>query len=572
MRTVTPIMTTFWLVLWSCTLAVGWLLPNHYRPWLSFHSDAWVASVLLIASIAVVLRAHRPFVLNRITLLAIFLVGVPWVQYFFGIIPMAGSAWISSAYLLGLLLAILTGMRWESNNPGQLADGLFLAVGVASILSVGLQLKQWLGIDGLELWTMVGSDRRPSANFGQPNQLGTLLLWGVLAVAWGWIRKRIGVWVALMMAAYLLFGLALTGSRTAWVGVALLVATISFYRHLWTSTRLPWVAAGLAGYFVVCVVGVGWLHLAPQVDSQSLEPALADFVRTSTEIRPAAWAAFVDAAWRSPFFGYGWNQGVLAQVNVSIEHPDLHGIFRYSHNLFLDLILWCGIPLGGLISLTLLWWLFKRIRAVQCSQNAVLVLFLLVVANHAMLELPLHFAYFLLPVGMVMGMLDVRLGARPSFSLGAGGALGLCLVAAILLAFLIRDYSRIEESYLILRFEEQGIQTSSSKEPPDVVLLTQWRDHIRYARFEPKAGLTKDELDWMRNVTGLFPNVAFFQKFATALALNQHPDEAGLWLQRMSKMVPEVHCLAMKKAWARQSTSNPEIAAIPWPVKTDACK
>jgi len=572
MDRVNPIMTPFWLGLWSCTLGAGWLLPNHYWPWLSFHTDAWIALVLLMATVAIVFRSQGTFVWNRITLLATFLVFVPWIQYFFGIVPLAGTAWISSAYLLGFLLAMLAGARWESSDPGQFANGLFLAVGIAAILAVGLQLKQWLGLDGLELWTMGGGVQRPSANLGQPNQLGTLLLWGVLSTGWGVIHKRIGVWVALLMATYLLFGIALTGSRTAGIGVALLVAAFWFWRHLWDSRRLPWVATGLGLFYVFCVIGVGWLQIAPQVDAQSLEPALADFARTNVEIRPTAWAAFIDAVWRSPFFGYGWNQGVLAQVTVSTEHPELHGVFRYSHNLFLDFVLWCGVPLGGVISIALVWWLFKRLRAVQSSEDALLAVFLLVIANHAMLELPLHFAYFLLPVGMVMGVLNTRLAARPLFSLGRGGALGLSVAAAIFLVLIIRDYSRIEESYLTLRFEEQGIQTSSPKEPPDVLLLTQWRDYIYYARFEPRTGLTKDELDWMGNVTGLFPTARFFQKYAMALALNQRPAEASLWLQRMSKMVPEAQCLILKKMWARQSVSIPEIAAIPWPVEAERCK
>ena len=50
-----PIMTPFWLALWACTLALGWLLPNHYRPWVSFHSDAWIAAVLLLGAAAVIL-------------------------------------------------------------------------------------------------------------------------------------------------------------------------------------------------------------------------------------------------------------------------------------------------------------------------------------------------------------------------------------------------------------------------------------------------------------------------------------------------------------------------------------
>ena len=557
-------MTPFWLTVWSFTLAFGWVLPNHYRPWVSFHSDAWVAAVLLLAAVAVVLRSRGPMVWHGITVLVALLICIPWLQYGFGLVLQPGVAWISCAYLLGLLLALLIGSRWESHSPGQLADGLFLAIGIAAVLSVGLQLQQWLQLDGLELWKMGGGRERPHANLGQPNQLGTFLLWGVLAAAWGHSRQHIGTTVAVLMAGYLLFGVALTGSRTAWIGVALIVGSAWLWRRQWANVRLPWVVSGLGLYFVVCVVSIGWLQhvmlLKPELD-------LDDFVRFSSEIRPLAWVALLDAAWQRPWSGYGWNQVVLAQMAVAIEHPHMPGFFLYSHNLFLDLILWCGIPLGLLVSVALVCWLWRRFRAVQSAENAVLILFLLIVANHAMLELPLHFAYFLLPVGMVMGMLNTRLAARPVLSVSRWIIFVLLLVATTLLALIIRDYSRIETSYQTLRLQWFRIKITTPVGPPDVLLLTQWRDYIKFARIEPRPNVSADELEWMRHLTGLFPGGIFFHKFATILALNQRPEEAQLWLQRMCKTVSELECRDAKTIWAKQALLHPEIAAISWPVK-----
>ena len=227
-----PALTPFWLVLWSCTLAIGWLLPNHYWPWLSFHSDAWVALTASLAALAVIWRSNGPAAWHRLTLLAAALMCVPCVQFASGMMPIAGNLWISLAYLAGLLMALLSGARWESSTPGQLGDGLFLAIGIAALLSVGLQLQQWLQLDGIQLWTMGGGPSRPHANFGQPNQLATFLLWGLLASGWGLIRKYIGIRTALLTALYLLFGIALTGSRTAWLGVALLVGACLLWRRL----------------------------------------------------------------------------------------------------------------------------------------------------------------------------------------------------------------------------------------------------------------------------------------------------------------------------------------------------
>lgn len=563
MSHVRPVMTPIWLGLWACTLAAGWLLPNHYRPWLSFHTDAWVALIFSLASLAVILRVRGPMMWHHITVLVALLPCIVWAQYAFGLVPMAGNAWISSSYLLGLLLALLTGARWETSNPGQFLDALFLAIGVAALLSVGLQLHTWLGLDGLGLLSMGGGSGRPHANFGHSNQLGTFLLWGLLAVAWAWVHKRIGAWPALLMSAYLLLGIALTASRTAWIGVVLLVGISWFWRDLWHSRKLPWLVTGLALYFVFCVVFLPWWHSS----YMSGGGAQLDIIRTSGETRHLAWAAFADALSQQPWFGFGWNQSGAAQMMVAAGHPPIGSFFSYSHNLFLDLFLWCGIPLGLLISGSLLWWFWKRFRAVRSAENAVLFVFLLIVANHAMLELPLYFAYFLLPVGMVMGVLNVRLVAKPVVYTSRWIFLAIWLAATLLLALIIRDYLRVETSYRILRMEWDNFAMSERHQPPNVVLLTQWREYIRYARFEPKTGMTDEELDWMRNVAGLYPNMIFFNKIATAMALNQRSDEAALWLRRLCKLAPEVQCVLVKEDWARQSLKNPAIAAVPWPIK-----
>lgn len=554
------IMAPFWLTLWAGTLALGWLLPNHYRPWIAFHSDAWIAAVLLLAFAALIWRSRGTMALHRIALLGAVLIGIPWLQYGLGLITQPGIAWISCAYLLGLFLALLLGARWEASSPGQLGDALFLAIGIAAVVLVGLQLQQWLQVDGLELWRLSGGPDRPSANLGQPNQLATLLLWGVLAAAWGLIRGRISGGVAIVLVAFLLFGIALTGSRTAWIGVALLVVASWWWRSLWRSARLPWVATGLGVYFVLCVVAQGWWRALDGT-------APADLVRMSSELRPLAWTVFLDAAWQRPWFGYGWNQTALAQLTVATEHPPLHVVFSYAHNLFLDLILWCGIPLGLLVSASLVGWIWRCFRAVQSAESAVLLLFLLVVGNHAMLEMPLHYAYFLLPAGLVIGMLNTRFRARPVLSVARWSAGLLWLAATVLLALVIRDYSRVEPSYENLRFEWQRIKVAPIG-PPDVLLLTQWHDFVEFARYEPKGGLSQAQLDALRSIPELFSGALFLHKYASILALNQRPDEARLWLQRLCKVAPESECGAAQAIWAKQSLKHPEIAAVPWPVKT----
>ncbi len=422
-------MTLFWLLAWASLLSAGWLLPNHYAPWSAFHIDAYIATCLLLGASATVIRSSKPVEWHGITLVATMLIFVPGLQYLFGLVMLAGTAWIATAYLFAFVVALLIGAHWESASSNQLVDGLFLAIGIAAIISVGLQLHQWLDLDSFEIWILRNNTGRPFANIGQPNQLGTLLLWGGLAVAWGVVRKCIGLWSALLAAIYILFGLALTQSRTVWLAIAILMSGVWIWRRLWADKRTVWIVTGLGIYFVVCVLSIA-----------SLAESQREVVRVSGELRLVAWPMFFDAVWKHPLMGYGWNQIALAQLSVAIDHPTLNTLFSHSHNLFLDFALWCGIPIGLLLSAYLVSWFWLRIRTVNCPENAILILFLLVVANHAMFEYPLHYAYILLPTGMIMGVLNVRLDAKVILITGRWSLVVVWVIAAVFLGQIIRDY------------------------------------------------------------------------------------------------------------------------------------
>lgn len=556
------IMAPFWLVSWALTLAAGWLLPNHQFPWSSFHPDAWVASAIALGSAAVILRSRGPVAWHGMTLTIAALALIPGLQSGLGLVLLSGTAWISATYLTGLLLAVHTGARWEASSPGQLADGLFLAIGIGALLSVGLQWHQWLNLQVLDTWSMADGLGRPFANFGQPNQFATFLLWGLLAAGWALVRRHIAGKTALLMAVYLLSGLALTESRTAWIAVAILIAAVWYWRSLWPDRRWPWIVTLLGLYFFVCSNALGWLSQALQLGGH---PVTSDASRVATELRPLIWSIFVDAAQQHPLFGYGWNQVSLAQLTVALEHPSLELLYTHSHNLFLDLVLWCGIPLGLLVSLYLMRWLWHKLRAVKYAEDAILMLFLLLIANHSMLELPLHYAYFLLPVGLVIGAVNVRCQDVPVLCTGRWSLLLIWLTSVALLMLVVRDYLRVETSYQELRIEQAHIRVDAPGVPPDVMLLTQFHEFIRLSRLEPSSGMSANELDRMGRIASTFPGTATIPKLALALSLNHRQAEATLWLKKVCKIEPQPRCEAVRQYWENATLSHPELGQVPWP-------
>ncbi|MBB1075300.1 O-antigen ligase C-terminal domain-containing protein [Rhodoferax sp. 4810] len=559
-----PPMSSFWLTVFVCTLGIAWLLPNHYPPWTSFHSDLWSAITWGLAAFVVILRRELPIYWHPTAVLVACLACVPWLQYSIGLIDFAGQAWLSTIFILGLLLGLLVGQRWEQACPDQLIDGLFLAIGIASVLSVSLQLQAWLGLMDtgvFDIWWMGLSGNRPYANLGQPNQLATLLLWGILATAWGYTKKKIGVGVSLLLISYLLIGIALTQSRTAWLALTLLLTSTWVWRGLWSSRWVPWFVTGLfLGFLALPTVlkEISDLLLLASDQSYFRDPM-------QEQLRPLAWRLFLQAAWDQPWHGYGWAPVGHAQLTVAQFFSPLFGTFTQSHNLFLDLVLWLGLPMGLFVSVFLIWNLLSYFQRVSNAKDAILLLFLGVVGIHAMLELPLHYAYFLLPTGMVIGVLNQRLGGASLFSTPRWSAMLLWLCSMALLALVIVDYFKIESGFQKVRFELARVGTLPIGKPVKVVLLDQLSELIDFIRFEPEKNMTQEKLAWMVRVTNAYPTGSSVYKTARAFALNAQPEEAQLWLTKICKISPVEECNSSRNVWGQEALSNPSIALVQWP-------
>lgn len=554
-----------WLSLWVPLLALAWLLPNHYYPWATFHTDAWVAVMLAIAATSVIVQTRQAAQWHGLTVLVAFLALTPFLQYGAGILFLSGQAWVSTAFMVGLLLALLIGARWEGCTPGRAADGLFFAIGIAAFVSVGMQLRQWLGVaasaDAMQIWAEEFSPGRPSANLGQPNQLGTLLLWGLLACVWGMTRQKIRGRFAALAAVYLVFGIVLTQSRIA--SITLLVLTVAAWVwRRWLPNRAPWVVTILLLYFVACTLSLqtlsDWMGLDIQIRSASLGGE-------STHLRLQAYALFFDAVQHQPWWGYGWNQLVVAQMSVAQNHPSLASFFMHSHNLFLDLALWCGIPIGALVSLYTVVWLLRSLFRVSKLEDAILVLFVVVVGLHAMVELPLHHAYFLLPTGLVMGILNQRLHHHVVWTSSRWVVVGLWLGASLLLGTIVRDYFEVDASARTLRLDAAHIGRQPPGLPPDVWILNDMRESIVYARLAVEPSITADELERLREIAYISatPNNLF--NVAKALAYRQRPEEARAWIQKMQKVQPDGFDQDLQNIWENQAKTEPAMAAVQWP-------
>lgn len=536
--------------------ALGWLLPNHALPWTAFHSEVWIASGLCLAMLWVLWKIQGGWCLSRSAVFLGVLSALPWWSLLIGQVSLVGMVWMSFVYLLGLVLAFSLGENWAKYDHDHTAISFVLAgASCAAFLSVGIQLYQWLGLTNFDtandIWVLYYADRgRPDANLGQPNQLATLHLWGLIGVAWALHRKAIGALGVCMSALPILFGIALTQSRTAMLTLSLwLILAFVFGRKRWfPRTWLSGIAALYVAFWIMLAL------LEPISQALGLKTSALN-ERLEMGWRLPTWRMFIDAVGERPWLGYGWDQTRLAMLEVFPRHLELTGLpFSQAHNLFLDLILWVGLPLGGLLSIALLGWMLQRFLNVRTREQALIYGALLAVSVHAMLELPLHYAYFLLPTGVLAGALhQMQSPLRPQWQVHKGWIWALTCAAGVLLTLIVRDYLRIEQAHLAWRMEVQNVGTRHDRKPPDTLLLNQWRGAIELSRLTPHTGMSPQEVQRWRDLALYSPSGANLQNMLVILSLNGQDTQAQFWAQRVCALHEKNNCNFIVQRWRELS-------------------
>lgn len=546
--------------IFALLLSLAWLIPNHVLPWLGFHGDAWIAIVLSTVALVFCIRTKFKFDPGTVSYFGMALSVIPLVQFFWGQILFFGTAWINFIYLFAFAVVIGVAAAWRRRGDSGLLDLLLWAIIIAAVISVFMQGVQLLRLDYLSEWILRSPPSRQFANLAQPNHLSSLLLMALIAVLWFVIRNKIHPYIGLPVALFLMFGVTLTESRTAWLVMAFLLSLMMWRRNVFNDRKPVYVMATIAVLFTLMVLNLDDLYQLLDLDQEG-----GQIRSVAKDPRWHAWGIFFKAAMLHPLAGYGFGQNAIAQFAALDSNIILGGSYLQSHNLFLDLILWIGLPAGIFLSLMLLRILLAEIFRVDSIERMVLLGLIGVLGLHSMLEYPLHYAYFLLPFGVFIGTVAGQ-GLPDNKSVGPSYSGAVAVIFCVVALFVtVSDYLKVERHFYGLRFELKKISTEIPRSPPDVLALSQWRENIRVSRFDVERLIHENDILLLKNVTTAMPSAFLMSKLATALAVSGAKDEAFIWLNRVCQTSPPEHCALIRDEWAAMSTRIPEIRAVGFP-------
>ena len=542
--------------------SLAWLNANHYSPWSTFHSEALACIALSFLSVSLLI-CKREISISRSTGWIVFTALLPWLQYISGISLFAGDALLGSFYQMALLMAVVIGYNMTSKESGNAASawlGLAHALWFAALVSAVIGLVQWFGLaDKLGIYAeQTASGARAAGNLAQPNQLATFLLMGMAALVYVYENKTIGKTVLITTVIFMTAVLVLTQSRAGMVSMVVIAAFLLWKQkpgnlRLTKQAVLWWVAG-----FIVATLSLPnlseWLMLG---DSRSLTET------GSLSERWLIWKQVAYAIGQAPWYGYGWSQTPTASAVGALAFP---GSITYTnaHNIVLDLMAWCGIPLGLLLSGLMAYWLISRLRATRQPGAILGMAALLPIAIHSLLEFPFAYAYFLIAAGFFVGIVEAAHVPAKAVTLRARWLWIVLGIWAGVGCYMAYEYFQIEEDFRIVRFENMHVgATPASYEVPHVWMLSHMAAMLKAARQVPKPDMSRADLDNLRKVSDRFAYGAIRFKYAQALGLNGDPVGASKQMQIIHGMYSEFFYKACEDELTRLTAATyPQLSKV----------
>lgn len=513
-------------------ISLAWLMPVHYRPWVTYTGELYTFFALFtLAAICLKEKVRIPTLNLPLLLLA----GVPLIQFlagqvFFFSIAMMGFIFVFSFWLASVLGYHLSTGNYSREETFNNLSYVFLASGTVTGM---IAICQWTNLDAtLPGMVNIHGNQRPYANFAQPNNMATFLVMALMSCLYLYEKKKIQTKWLFACAAVIVMGVALSQSRTAWVAAIAIMLYLAFYQYKGI-IRLKWVySITWFIFFIACVVAFPLLsQLAAQaIDADVVQSRDVVSRATGDMSRLAIWQQMLAAIQAQPWWGYGWYQTSVAFVSISdtVQGPVW---IRSAHNFILDFLLWNGL----IIALPFLAYFgylgYQLQRWVNTPESVIGILMIGAFVTHAMFEFPQHYAYFLLPVGFILGMVlaqkpKIKTITLPAFALQLTWGISL-----VILLLIYRDYDvAVPKLGQSIRYEKQPEKITNEK---PIYLLTEFNHRIAWIRLNPYSKASADQILEGEQMVLSYPTKYNLIKYAKLLAFNGYEAEAKHQLQRL---------------------------------------
>ncbi|WP_289392571.1 PglL family O-oligosaccharyltransferase [Acinetobacter baumannii] len=518
-------MQVFFLFLAAILLGFAWLSPFHYNPWVMFSSEmsTFAAGLSVLAALF-----YQNIKIPRAQILLLPFTLIPIVQWGCGLVFDLSTALLSTLYLLGFWFMVLAGynLSLDQKKRDQIFSGFSLLVIITSLLTSLIAIFQWLNIESHLIYTLHLIGNRPYGNFGQPNNMATFLIIGLLGCLYLYEKNKVTLWLLLPSALIILFTIALSQSRTSWIVFPFLLI-YWIVKQFGKQKRFRFVQGLLwcLAFFLIAGLILPYITQFIEFSTNTEVTETSSFVARagSGHERIGMWIQILHAIAQQPWLGYGWSQTSVAVVD-SIQYGTVHVWFNSAHNVLLDIIIWNGIPIGIVIIAYFTCWFLWLNQQAKETISIIAIMMVCTVLIHAMLEFPQRYAYFLLTCGFLLGIIQAQTPVLKGIVLNKQVLRLIWGINLILLLAIWRDYNvYVTNSNLLFKNKQPNAEVLGSNQ---IFVLTQFEQRLKWIEMKPETTLSDADLAVWGNFVKNKATPYNLRKYAQLIAYNGKVEQA----------------------------------------------
>jgi len=529
----------FLLFLGCLILGLGFLFPSDMTLWKGFIGEylIFVGCFFILTTVLF----YKNIIFPKILIPFLAIVIVPLIQYLFGHIYLWTTSILSFFYIFAFILVIALSYNLEILEKEKLIHYFSVALLISGLVSTFMAITQWLDIYIPYFPTLSVSGSRPYANFGQPNHLSTFLCMASIATWYLYEKDKLKFYYALPISIFLIWGIILAQSRTAWlVSLSILGCYLYFKKKTFFKLKTSSLCLLILFYFIL-VFNLkeinNFLNYYLNLDVMQLNDGIKR--ATNGHERLNIWKQSWDLILEQPWFGYGWNQ-VGVSVIERIDHFYLNLWYSSSHNIILDLFLWVGLPLGILITIFCLYFLYILFKNSHTKESHLALLMALPILIHANLEYPLFYSYFLLPLALLLGIALTDINKLNSFKINIYIIFSTIFCYGLVLTFTWNEYVRSladQSKAKIIALERMAKKDNEEfKIENNYYLLTSLKMHAEWVALNAYDKYTLDDLQRFENFVKVNPSSYNLLKLAQIYFYNADLENANKYLKIFNKL------------------------------------
>ncbi|MCL2657546.1 MAG: Wzy polymerase domain-containing protein [Betaproteobacteria bacterium] len=509
---------------------------------------------------------------------SVFLLGVPlWVVGLLALVapwqaalPGMSVGWLAYLGLFGLAYAFaMSCMRQRDLGALQWLAGAFLACALLQSLCGLAQLfgAQFGGLVLAKLYHLV------FGNIGQANHFASLLWLGLAGALYLYLEQKLPFAGLALLGAWLALACAASASRGAWLYTAAF-AVLALYAGLRqgnTARRMMLGGLAIAGLSALAQFVVSYGHVLDVFGVTSSLQRLDD--ASSNGQRLHDWHIAWEAIKAHPWLGNGLGSFYRLSVEAAIAGPGkpFPMLAEHAHNLPLHLAAELGAPVVVAVCGLVGYWLVRLLRMPLTPERFFALCGIFVIGLHSMVEYPLWYTYFIVPMGLFCGIADADNERLPKFGIPRPVVFIVLILSFAMLAWVTRDWLLLRAAYT--SWNAQGQKTASEERERTRKQAARISDYSLFAAEARNIALqtwlpAKETSPWMARQCDVYwkirPDWAVMIHCAVAYAAIGEAENLDRVLTTLCRGFPKHHALLYE--WIRTEAVHGGL-----PIEAQAC-